>query len=1085
MPDTRFPLEKTALPTTSPPRAWIPVTIFFVMLITISTTGVLLYKLHKHEMERATQEAITAIADLKAVEITRWLSEHHAHAGSIHSDILLADAVERWFQQGAPEGEIAQKILTRLASIRKITHCEGIALVDEQGQLRLSTNENKIINHADTDLVLQAMLENVVTRSDIYLSEKQLPEINFIAPLVVPGTPEPRVIGAVMLNVNLKVFLFPYIQQWPTPSPSSETLIVRREGNEVLYLNELRHRKDTPLGLHLPMDQQSLAAAIALRGQNGVITGVDYRGVAVLSTARKIPDTPWILISKVDRKEVEAPLRRLAVTAATLMTLFILLAGAVTALWWRKQRAQHLAALLQEQLQRLALTRHFEYATKHAHDMIMLIDETGRMIDYSDSVPANYGYTRAELLHFNHRYLLVPQGREPMMFADLESTRNLAEGITYETVHLRKDGSEFPVEVSLRRFEIEDQRYFHVIVRDITERKAQGHRIARLTRIHTVLSEINSTIVRVSKREELFKESCRIAVEHGEFRMAWIGQVDKSTQEIKPVAWQGEKNFSPENITLSMNPDVREGRTMAGQAMRDKVPAICNDIENTPELIYGKMALAQGYRSMAMFPLVIGEEAVGLFSLFSGERDFFDTEEVDLLKGLTADISFALDHLEKAISINYLAYYDVLTGLPNHSFFMEHVNRQMHQARSEDLLEALALVDIERFHNINDSLGRHVGDNLLRSIAVRLQEGIGAYGMLARLEGDRFAFSLSGMEQVADVAHFVEHNINNCFTRPFPIEGKDLRLAARFGIALYPYDGNNAEVLFKNAETALNKAKHTAEHLLFYEPVMNDRMTEMLVLEGKLSQAIEAGQFVLHYQPQVNARTGRITAMEALIRWNDPDTGMVPPNDFIPLLEATGLIYEVGRWVLVQVASDYTRWHEQGLHPPRIAVNISTLQLRRADFVQVIKAVSDTLPAQNSLELEITESLIMDDVEKNIEKLAALRDMGVNTVIDDFGTGYSSLRYIARLPIHAVKIDRGFIVNMINNLDDMTIVTMILSLAHELGLKVIAEGVDTEEQVKVLRLLKCDAIQGFLFSKPLPFDGIEQLLRSGKALVPV
>jgi EAL domain-containing protein (putative c-di-GMP-specific phosphodiesterase class I) len=287
------------------------------------------------------------------------------------------------------------------------------------------------------------------------------------------------------------------------------------------------------------------------------------------------------------------------------------------------------------------------------------------------------------------------------------------------------------------------------------------------------------------------------------------------------------------------------------------------------------------------------------------------------------------------------------------------------------------------------------------------------------------------------------------------------------------------DTLFRNAEAALKRAKASGERYLFYRPDMNARVAETLLLENKLRQALDREQFVLHYQPKVDLAKGTISGLEALIRWNDPETGLVPPLKFIPLLEETGMILEAGRWAMQKAVADYREWHTQGLQPPRIAVNVSPIQLRQKDFVEVVRdVIGGAAAGPHGLDLEITESLIMEDIEGNIEKLRAVRDMGVNVAIDDFGTGYSSLRYLAKLPVNALKIDRSFIITMTGSADSMTIVSTIISLAHALNLKVIAEGVDAEEQRKLLRLLKCDEMQGYLFSRPVPKDDVLALLQA-------
>jgi EAL domain-containing protein (putative c-di-GMP-specific phosphodiesterase class I) len=275
--------------------------------------------------------------------------------------------------------------------------------------------------------------------------------------------------------------------------------------------------------------------------------------------------------------------------------------------------------------------------------------------------------------------------------------------------------------------------------------------------------------------------------------------------------------------------------------------------------------------------------------------------------------------------------------------------------------------------------------------------------------------------------------------------------------------------LFKNAEAALKKAKAGNDRSLFYNPALARASAGRFALETQLQQALENHEFVLHYQPKVDLVSGKVTGAEALIRWNDPRTGLVPPGRFIPILEETGLIYDVGRWALDKAIEDYLRWAEAGLSPVRIAVNVSPLQLRNRGFVADIARALEVDPrASGGLELELTESLVMEDVRHSIATLRSIRSMGIGIAIDDFGTGFSSLSYLAKLPINTLKVDRSFIVEMTSGPQGLALVSTIITLAHSLKLKVVAEGVETEEQSGILRVLKCDEMQGFLFSKPVP-----------------
>ena len=377
---------------------------------------------------------------------------------------------------------------------------------------------------------------------------------------------------------------------------------------------------------------------------------------------------------------------------------------------------------------------------------------------------------------------------------------------------------------------------------------------------------------------------------------------------------------------------------------------------------------------------------------------------------------------------------------------------------------------------INDSLGRQAGDALLKQIAERLGSAAGTTEV-ARVGADLFAIILPVVKGRTEIGRTVEELWRSCLDAPFQLNDTEIRVAMKGGIALYPNDGTSAEALFRNAEAAWKKAKQTGARYLFHAPEMTARIAEKLTFENKLRQAVENEEFVLHYQPKMSLDTGRIVGVEALIRWQSPERGLVPPGQFVSLLEETGLILDVGAWALERAVRDHASLQAQGLPAPRMAVNMSAMQLRQIDIVDIVKAAIACGASPTALDVEITESLLMEDVAGNIEKLRALRGLGMKLAIDDFGTGYSSLGYLARLPVHTLKIDRSFIVTMLDEADTMTLVSTIISLAHSLKLNVVAEGVEQEEQAKVLRLLRCDEIQGFLFSKPVPLQTLAQLLR--------
>lgn len=656
------------------------------------------------------------------------------------------------------------------------------------------------------------------------------------------------------------------------------------------------------------------------------------------------------------------------------------------------------------------------------------------------------------------------------------------DGFQMEKRYIRPDGTVVWIDMTVSKLKDDNQsspRHL-CMIQDITERKAAERTITHLNRVYAVLSGINTLIVRMHDRDELFQQACRVAVEAGGFRMAMIAVMAPDTMTLVPIASVGKDEALLRAIkTILASPDTAP-KTMSARAIREKKVLVANDSQHDPQVVFSPNYAAAGVRAIAVLPLLVAEEAVGVLALYASERGFFQEEEMKLLTELAGDIGFAMDHLDKQERLNYLAYYDALTGLANRTLFLERVAQYLRSAASGAHQAALFLVDLERFKNINDSLGRQVGDELLRQVAQWLTRNTaGDANLLARVGADHFAVVMPVIKADGNVVGLLEAWIDAFLRQPFRLNDGVFRISLKVGVALFPDDGMDADTLFKHAEAALKKAKARRERYLFYTPAMTEAGPAKLTLENQLRQALDNEEFVLYYQPKVNLVSGKMSSAEALIRWNDPRTGLVQPARFIPILEETGLIYDVGRWALRQTIQDYLRWRAAGLPVVRMAVNVSPLQLRDRGFIAELRqAISLDEQAAAGLELEITESLIMENVQHSIASLQAIRDLGIRIAIDDFGTGFSSLSYLSKFPVDTLKIDRSFVVEMTDSAQGLALVSTIISLAHALQLKVVAEGVETEEQARLLRLLNCDEMQGYLYSRPVPGDVFEaQFLR--------
>ncbi len=428
--------------------------------------------------------------------------------------------------------------------------------------------------------------------------------------------------------------------------------------------------------------------------------------------------------------------------------------------------------------------------------------------------------------------------------------------------------------------------------------------------------------------------------------------------------------------------------------------------------------------------------------------------------------------------ISFQAYHDALTGLPNRLLFKDRLNMALAHAHRQREGLALLFLDLDDFKNINDSLGHAMGDQLLQAVSRRLVRWVRDEDSVARLGGDEFIMLLVGTH-TPDYAVQVASRILETMAEPLRVHGQEFYVTASIGITVYPHDGQDAETLVANADTAMYRAKADGRNnYKLFTPAMNQEVVKRMELERSLRRALREGEFVMHYQPKVELVSGRVVGVEALIRWQRPGLGLVPPAEFIPVDEETGLIVPIGEWVLFTACRAAQGWRRQGFSDLRVAVNLSPRQFRQRNLVQLVsRALAESgLPA-HCLELEVTESVVMHSVEDAILTLEHLSQLGVHLFMDDFGRGYSSLYYLKRFPMHALKIDRSFVSDIVNNPGDASIVDTIISMSRSLNLKVVAEGVETQEQLDFLKGLRCDQMQGFLFSRPLPLEELEALLR--------
>jgi diguanylate cyclase (GGDEF)-like protein len=609
------------------------------------------------------------------------------------------------------------------------------------------------------------------------------------------------------------------------------------------------------------------------------------------------------------------------------------------------------------------------------------------------------------------------------------------------------------------------------------QRREQEVRLQRLTRTYRMLSSTSSAILRLRTRGDLLDEVCRIAVDQGGYERVAISLIDSDTRVLRPRACAGaDTELLRAADSAALDSEGEPG--MLERAIRTGSPSVRNDLVGEPQSAeQDEVLIAHGYRALAALPLLIDGTPIGVVSLYSAQSEIFDEAELGVLLELTANLGFALQYLAKDEAVHFLSYFDSLTGLAKRPLFCQRLAQRLGDDAANGYGRTVVVFDVRKLGAINDSLGRYVGDRLIEKVAARLKQAYADPECVAYFGGGTFAVMLADVGNTTDTGRLMQNAAAQTFVEPFYVEGHELRISIRSGLAFYPHDADSADALVQDAEVALKAAREDNEKYMLYGLVTQRPTSRSLALEARLTGALDRNEFLIHYQPKINIESGHLEGLEALLRWQDREDGLVPPSVFVPLLERSGAIVDVGEWVLLQAARDIRGWVAAGLTNVRVAVNVSPLQLRRRDFVdRVLDSLKPAIRQPAGVDLEITESMLMQDLELSIGKLSQLREAGLGVAIDDFGTGYSSLRLLARLPVDTLKVDRSFVQSIADTPNMLTLVSTIVSLARAFNMKTVAEGVETSEQLQMLRLIKCDQAQGFLLGRPTPVADVPAVI---------
>ena len=637
------------------------------------------------------------------------------------------------------------------------------------------------------------------------------------------------------------------------------------------------------------------------------------------------------------------------------------------------------------------------------------------------------------------------------------------------------------------------------LMTEISERREYIEQLQKKTRALDALHVNDKLLINTTSTNELIQGVCSNLIHQEGYQFAWIGLLAPDhSKQLQVLASAGD---NASFITKLQTETITMGRCSCPpcQAMQSKQPFIINDIQDFSEseqcIIH---PIESQYQALASLPLIGDGKTLGVINVYSDQANCFNLEEIKLLVELTDNLAYGItsleaqeQHLQAQEQIAYQAFHDPLTGLPNRSLLMSTLEQEMAIVdRSNDAL-AIVFIDLDDFKLVNDTLGHEAGDILLKEVSRRIQSVMRKTDLLARQGGDEFIILMTGLsdnqelhkiackeDQLINPANLAQRIID-VMSSPFIIKSQPAYVGASIGISVYPHDGRDANTVLRFADAAMYRAKEVGRGgYQFYSQALTDKQQHRLSLATQLHQALEQKEFVLHYQPVVDLTKGKMISVEALIRWKSPDGSLIAPNDFLPVAEDTGIIVPIGDWVIEEACRQVKQWQSEGIHLP-IAVNLSVRQFWQHDATtKVLETISQTELANDAITIEITETAMSLDEQRMEKAINQFHKAGLKISLDDFGTGYSSLSRLKQMPIHTLKIDKSFVDGIPDNEDDISIVNATILLAHSLGIKSLAEGIETIEQYQWLVNQHCQYGQGYYFSRPVAADKIIELLQS-------
>jgi diguanylate cyclase (GGDEF)-like protein/PAS domain S-box-containing protein len=726
-----------------------------------------------------------------------------------------------------------------------------------------------------------------------------------------------------------------------------------------------------------------------------------------------------------------------------------------------------------EEIMRQA-TQRFEALIEASPLAIIVCDAEGRVENWNASAERMFGWSEKELL--GRAAPLYPMGQEEEGSHQREA---ILRGDTFadvEAVRMRKDGT--PVSVSISAAPVRDASGqtggYLTIVADVTERKRAELRqdlenaVTLLLADARSLEEVMPRVIQTICRSLKFAYGARWVVDNKDQVMrcaeTWC-LPDPKVEEFRVV--------SAARVEMPGLPGGLNRRVWA-----TSTPYWMVDVSQDATLWRRDLALEAGLQHAFAFPILVGGEFYGVMELFGYGARARDERIVEIAHSVGSQIGQLIARKQAEANLQFFASHDPLTGLFNRGMFNRRLQQALAQAQRFERTVAILFIDLDGFKLVNDTLGHNAGDALLAEIAARLRATLREGDVIARMGGDEFVVLIEEFGEPAQVGE-VAKKVLDTVSWPYGVQGQESQVTASIGISTFPDDGKDAQALLRSADMAMYRAKEQGKNgFRFFAPQMNVHITERLSLEANLRRAVEREELVLLYQPKVSIRDAQVTGVEALVRWHHPTQGVINPGEFMPVAEDTGLVLSIGQWVLRTACRQAAVWREQGLPLLRVAVNLSQRQFAQESLIQVVREALHIASVDPSrLELELTEAMVMRNPERAEKVLAQLKELGVHLVVDDFGTGLSSLKFLSRLPLDSVKIDRSLILDLPHNREAAALTRGVVAMAHSLNLRVIAESVETSEQWEFLRELGCEEMQGNYFSAPVPADIVASIVR--------